>query len=67
MKHHIIFLLFITLINLNSYSQSRWVQHYMDNFNSPGLDLNIAYDNGYLLSGWITPNYPPYTGSLKLI
>jgi hypothetical protein len=37
----------------------------MDNYNAPGLDLNIAYDNGYLLSGWIIPNYPPYTWLIK--
>ena len=37
----------------------------MDNYNSPGLDLDIAYDNGYLLSGWIIPNYPPYSWLIK--
>jgi hypothetical protein len=53
------------IIQFSAYSQSRWVKHYMDNYNSPVLDLNIAYDNGYLLSGWITPNYPPYSWLIK--
>ncbi len=37
----------------------------MDGFNAPVRGLNNSYDNGYLLIGWITPNYPPYCWIIK--
>ena len=57
---------FLTVITqFSCYSQSRWIQHYLDTWNAPVIDLDVDYDNGYLLSGWITPNYPPYSWLIK--
>lgn len=41
MKQNILVLLFITLINISTFSQSRWIQHYMDAWNAPVIDLDI--------------------------
>jgi hypothetical protein len=61
----VITLLAAVLFCFNTTSQSRWIQHYMDNNNAPVVDLDVAYDNGYFLSGWITPNYPPFSWLIK--
>lgn len=37
----------------------------MDALNAPVNDLNISFDNGYLLSGWINPNLPHYSWLIK--
>jgi hypothetical protein len=65
MKQYVIILISTLSLLFNANSQSRWIQHYMENKNAPVLDLNVAYDNGYLLSGWITPSYPPYSWLIK--
>ncbi|MCK9401282.1 MAG: T9SS type A sorting domain-containing protein [Bacteroidales bacterium] len=65
MKQNILIFLLIGLINYGSFSQSRWLMHYMDAFNAPVKDLKISYDNGYLLSGWISPNLPHYSWLIK--
>ncbi len=38
---------------------------YLDQMDAPGLGLDVSYDNGYLLSGWVAPNYPRYTWLIK--
>ena len=65
MRRNILIILLITLINFISYSQSRWIQHYLYGWNPPVKDLNLSYDNGYLLSGWISPNLPLYSWLIK--
>ncbi|HOX77554.1 MAG TPA: hypothetical protein PLW31_05895 [Bacteroidales bacterium] len=61
-----VFLIFILLlICIISSAQSRWIQQYLDEYNAPALELIISYDQGYLLSGWITSNFPPYTWLIK--
>jgi hypothetical protein len=65
MKKLILLVIMLFLIALENRGQSRWIQQYLDNTNATVTDLNVAYDNGYLLSGWIIPNYPPYSWLIK--
>ena len=57
--------LLLILNVLNLHSQSRWIQQYLEGFNAPVKSLSIAYDKGYLLSGWISPNLPQYCWLIK--
>ncbi|MFA4864627.1 MAG: hypothetical protein WC605_12770, partial [Bacteroidales bacterium] len=57
---------FLTVLTqFSGYPQNRWIQQYLNDMDAPGMSLNISYDKGYLLSGWVTPNYPPYTWLIK--
>ena len=37
----------------------------MDGWNAPAKKLNISYDKGNLLSGWLTTSYPTYCWLIK--
>jgi hypothetical protein len=51
-----LFIALLFLIN-NISGQSRWVHQYLGTLNTPGHYLSISYDEGYLLTGRIIPNY----------
>ena len=42
---------------LETSGQSRWIQQYLESLNVAGNYMAISYDNGYLLTGSIIPNY----------
>ena len=52
------FLIIALLFLINEIrGQSRWVQQYLETLNAASRNMSIAYDEGYLLTGNIIPNY----------
>ncbi|MCK9401278.1 MAG: T9SS type A sorting domain-containing protein [Bacteroidales bacterium] len=47
------------------YTQNRWIQQYHDDLTGPGIFIDVSYDHGYLLTGWVVPNFPHYTWLTK--
>lgn len=47
------------------FPQSRWQRVYHEEWDAPVLDIQVAYDGGYLLSGRQIPNYPRYNWLIK--
>ncbi|MBP6872802.1 MAG: T9SS type A sorting domain-containing protein [Bacteroidales bacterium] len=57
MRSSILFIAALILILNEISGQSRWVHQYLETYNAAGHNIQIAYDNGYLLTGRIIPNY----------
>jgi len=41
------------------------MQQYMEGLDAPACDISLSYDNGYLLLGSITPNFPLFSWLIK--
>ncbi len=65
LKHPGLYILLFFICIHGTNAQSRWMVQYLDQMDAPGLGLDVSYDNGYLLSGWVTPNSPHYSWLIK--
>jgi hypothetical protein len=55
----------LLLLSISLSSQLRWVNQYHDELNTPGHTMSVYYDEGFLITGWVGPNYPKYIWLIK--
>lgn len=64
LKKYIAAIIFLT-ISVSAFNQEEWIRVYHEEENVMYRSIEEAYDNGYLLAGWLNYSFPNYNWVMK--